>query len=106
MRKKIANDLTVTCVYMTNSYTAILIRSKYTHYSWCSINRDTYISAGGKHFKLVRTEGIEISPNVTYYKNNDITFTLYFPPIPSTTTQIDLIEPGESDWKIYGIKLQ
>lgn len=102
----VAKDLTVTRITLTNSYTAVEIRFKFTNYAWCNIASDTYISANGNELRLVRTEGINISPQVTYYNYRDITFTLYFPPIPSTTTQIDLIEPGTSSWKIYGIKLQ
>ena len=101
-----AKDLTITSISLTDSYTAIQIRSKFTNYAWCQIYADTYITANDRQYKLVRTEGINISPQVTYYNYKDITFTLYFPPIPSTTTQIDLIEPGTSDWKLYGIKLQ
>lgn len=102
---KAAKDLTVTRVTLTNSYTAIEIRSKFTNYAWCNIASDTYISANGNQLKLVRAEGITISPQVTYYNYKDVTFTLYFPPIPSTATQIDLIEPGTSSWKLYGINL-
>lgn len=101
-----AKDLTITKVSITDSYTAIQIRSKFTNYPWCCIYADTYITANGRQYKLTRTDGINISPQVTFYNNKDVTFTLYFPPIPSTTTQIDLIEPGTSSWKLYGIKLQ
>ena len=101
-----AKDLTITSISLTDSYTAIQIRSKFTNYAWCQIYADTYITANDRQYKLVRTEGINISPQVTYYNYKDITFTLFFPPIPSTTTQIDLIEPGTSVWKLYGIKLQ
>lgn len=101
-----AKDLTIMSISLTDSYTAIQIRSKFTNYPWCCIYADTYITANGRQYKLVRTEGINISPQVTYYNYKDVTFTLYFPPIPSTTTQIDLIEPGTSVWKLYGIKLQ
>lgn len=101
-----SRDLTVTRVTMTNSYTAIEIHSKFTKYDWCSIASDTYIIANGIRLKLVRAEGINISPQVTYYNHKDVTFTLYFPPIPSTTTYIDLEEPGTSNWKLYGINLR
>ena len=99
-------DLTITRISLTDTYTAIEIRSKYTNYAWCTIDAGTYISANGSQLKLTRAEGINISPQVTYYNNKAVTFTLYFPPIPSATTQIDLIEPGTSSWKLYGIKLQ
>lgn len=102
----IAKDLTITRVTLTNSYTAIEIHSKFTNHSRYSIASDTYISANIKQLKLVKTEGINTSLQTTKRNHRDATFTLYFPPIPSTTKYIDLIEPGESDWKIYGIKLQ
>jgi hypothetical protein len=101
-----AKDLTITSITLTDSYTAIQIRSKFTNYAWCSIAADTYITANGNQLNLTRAEGINISPSVTYYNYKDITFTLFFPPIPSAITQIDLIEPGTSVWKLYGIKLQ
>ena len=99
------SDLFITCVKVTDSYTAIEIKSHFSNYAYCSIKADTYILVNGKQMKLVRTEGINIHPQVTYYNYKDITFTLYFPPIPDTTTSIDLIEP-ESTWKIYDIKLR
>ena len=93
---KLANDLTVVRVTLSSTYTSIEIRSRYSGYDWCNIDRNTYISANGEQKKLVQAVGINISPYVTYYYQKDITFTLYFPPIPFTTTQIDLIEPGGS----------
>lgn len=101
-----AKDLTVTRISLTDSYTAIEIRSKFTNYAWCSIAAETYISFEGRQLKLTRAEGISVSPQVTYYNYKDVTFILYFPSIPSTITQIDLIEPGTSSWKLFGIKLQ
>lgn len=101
-----AEDLIVTCISATDTNTRIDILSNYTDHAWCSIDSDTYIFADGKQFKLVRAEGIGVSPQVTYYDYKSVIFTLYFPPIPSTATQIDLIEPGTSSWKLYGIRLQ
>ena len=103
---KCPSDLTVTRVSTSTSCTVVEILSKPDGHAWCSIDSDTYISANGTQYKLVRAEGISISPQVTYYNGYNITFRLYFPPIPSTTTQIDLVEPGSSSWKLYGIQLQ
>lgn len=100
------SKLTIKRVTTSTSCTVVEIISKPDGYAWCSINSDTYISANGTQYKLVRAEGISITPQVTYYNGYNITFRLYFPPIPSTTTQIDLIEPGSSSWKLYGIQLQ
>ncbi len=102
---KCPSELTVTRVSTSTTCTVVEILSKHDEYAWCSIDSNTYISANGTQYKLVRAEGISISPQVTYYNGYNITFRLYFPPIPSSTTQIDLIEPGSSSWKLYGIQL-
>lgn len=62
----------------------------------------------GTRYTLIRTDGIEIAPQKTYfsYAGQDITFTLYFPPISDTATSIDLIESIDSEWKFYGIKIK
>lgn len=56
---------------------------------------------------MTRTEGIEISPDKTYFPYNgaEITFTIYFLPIPEDVTLIDFIE-SDSGWKFYGIELK
>lgn len=62
----------------------------------------------GTKYKLTRTDGIEMAPEKTYfsYAGQDITFTLYFPPIVDTVASIDLIESIDSEWKFYGIKIR
>ena len=100
------NGLTVTSITTTGSYTAVEIRASPGKYAWCSINKDTYISVNDVQLKLVRAEGITISPQVTYFNGTHLSFTLYFPPISPTVTQFDLIVPGNSSSKIYGIHLQ
>ena len=62
----------------------------------------------GTRYTLTRADGIQIAPEKTYfsYAGQDITFTLYFPPISNTATSIDLIESVDSDWKFYGIKIR
>ena len=49
-----------------------------------------------------------MAPEKTYfsYAGQDITFTLYFPPILDTVASIDLIESIDSEWKFYGIKIR
>lgn len=69
----------------------------------------THIYVNGQHLKLIRAVGIGIAPQRTYFFNNEETFTLFFPPIPTETSVIDMIEPivqGLVSWRIYGIKLQ
>jgi hypothetical protein len=31
---------------------------------------------------------------------------LIFPAIPKGTTSLDLVEPGDSEWKFYGVSLK
>ena len=79
-----------------------------SYYSWMTISPDTYITINGQNYKLTKAEGIGISPEKTYFYHADQTkvFALYFPAIPKDTETMDLIEPGDSDWKFYGIKLK
>jgi V8-like Glu-specific endopeptidase len=78
------------------------------YFEWISINKDTYIVYGDNKYKLKKAEGIEFAPNKTYYEKVGETkyFKLIFPAIPKSVTSFDLIEPGDSDWKFYGISLK
>lgn len=99
-------------VKLAKDYTAIEIisnnQSGNSYYQWCNIDRNTYIVVNGTRYTLTRTDGIQIAPEKTYfsYAGQDITFTLYFPPISNTATSIDLIESVDSEWKFYGIKIR
>lgn len=99
-------------VKLVKDYTAIEITSNNqsgnSYYQWCNIDRNTYILVNGTRYTLTRTDGIEIAPEKTYfsYAGQDITFTLYFPPISDTATSIDLIESIDSEWKFYGIEIR
>ena len=99
-------------VKLAKDYTAIEITSNNqsgnSYYQWYNIDRNTYILVNGIRYTLTRTDGIEIAPKKTYfsYVGQDVTFTLYFPPISDTATSIDLIESVDSEWKFYGIKIR
>lgn len=99
-------------VKLAKDYTAIEIisnnQSGNSYYQWCNIDRNTYIVVNGTRYTLTKTDGIQIAPEKTYfsYAGQDITFTLYFPPISNTATSIDLIESVDSEWKFYGIKIR
>ncbi len=99
-------------VRLTEEYTAIEIisnnQSGSGYYEWCNIDRNTYISANGKQYTMNKAEGIKIAPEKTYFTHagQDITFTLYFPPLPESVKSINLIEKIDSDWKFYGIKIR
>lgn len=98
-------------ITLDDQYTAIEISTNKIHgnfiYTWCNINKETYITANGEKYIMKYADGIKVAPEKTYYSDSQhlIIFTLYFPPIPSTST-IDLIEPNDSNWKWYGIQVK
>lgn len=72
---------------------------------WISISPETYITSGNTTCRITGAQGISYYPEKTYYNGNRIvSFILRFSTLPSTSTQFDLIEPGESSWKFYGIR--
>lgn len=79
-----------------------------SYFTWVTINPNSYISVNGQQYKMTHAEGIGVDPNKTYFNspNTNYKFTLYFPPIPKTASQLDFIEPGDSDWKFYGVQLK
>lgn len=101
----------INTITLTKEYTAIEMtcnnKMANGYYEWCNVNRYAYIKANGISYKMSRTEGIEISPDKTYfpYAGAEITFTLYFLPIPENVTSIDFIE-SDNGWKFYGIELK
>lgn len=101
----------INSVTLTKDYTAIEITSNNKtssgYYDYCNIYRYSYIKAKGVQYMMREAEGIEVSPEKTYfpYAGSEITFTLYFPAIPSDVTSIDFIE-SDSGWKFYGIELK
>ena len=107
-----AEQAKIKSVRLTEEYTAIEIisnnQSGSGYYEWCNIDRNTYISANGKQYTMNKAEGIKIAPEKTYFTHagQDITFTLYFPPLPESVKSINLIEKIDSDWKFYGIKIR
>ena len=111
VRNNSDSNTRIKSVTLAKEYTAIEITSNNSsgtgYYEWCNIYRYTFIKANGVSYTMNRADGIKISPEKTYYPsaNSDITFTLYFPAIPSNVTSIDLIE-SESGWKFYGIELK
>lgn len=100
-------------VNIDSQYTTIELRANNkrddgSYAGWITIDPNTYISANNKKYKLLKTEGIEIAPRKTNYSyaGQNITFKLYFEQIPQSTTEFDLIENQDSDWRWYGIQLK
>ena len=112
VRSSTAKREKIKSVYIERDYTAVEItsynQSGNSYYQWCNIDRNTYIMVNGTRYTMTKAEGIKIAPDKTYfsYAGQDITFTLYFPPIPTSATSLDLIESADSEWKFYGIKIR
>ena len=103
LKVEITPDETV--LYMSNNN-----KADGGYYSWVTISPNTSLVSNSRKYKLQYTYGIEISPNVTYYKYQDetINFELHFPPIPINAISIDFmenIETPEDGWYIKGIQL-
>ena len=110
VRSSTAERARIKSVTLGRDYTAVEIisnnQSGSSYYQWCNIDRTTYILVNGTRY--TKAEGIKIAPDETYfsYAGQDITFTLYFPPVPTSATSMDLIESADSEWKFYGIKIR
>lgn len=96
-------------VILSKDFTAIEIYFKpslgqNTYYQHCNIDQNTFIIANDRQYFMTSANNIKTAPDKTYFIN-DLTFTLYFPPIPENASSIDLIETP-STWKWYGIQLK
>ena len=105
------SNLHIYGVEVTDKYTALYMAYRNTEYvqnGWYNISSDTYIQTDSeKKYTLKATENCAKAPSKTSIAHNAVKeFVLYFPPIPLDTKTIDLIEPGDSSWKIYGIQIQ
>ena len=89
-------------------FTAVEISIKRVKRQWCNIDKDTYIEADGIRYTMTYAEGIATAPEKTYFPDTEyeVTFTLYFPPIPKSAASMHLIESTYSDFRFYGIQLR
>lgn len=76
--------------------------------STCHMDRNAYIKdrATGKVYPIKDLYGITFNPTKTYVGNKTIDFTLVFPPIPTSTTNIDFVENSSSNWNLPDIELR
>lgn len=98
--------------YSTIIYCTHTAPDAYENGGWVSIEpniilKETY---GSRRYKLVKAEGIPLSPNkFTYsFKGQTLSFRLIFPRIGSDISLIDLIECQNSSncFNFYGIKIK
>ncbi len=104
-----AQAIKINSVVLNTSYTAVQFTYKnlYATDGCCNIDKDTYILIGGQRYTMTRAKGIEVAPQKTNFsrEGEELTFTLYFPAIPSNTTTMDLIENPTSSWRFYEINI-
>ena len=78
----------------------------------CTMNRHAYIMANGKKYDLIKAEGITYNPTFTDYPNWEsgrevsLSFKLYFPPLPKSTTTFDFMESPTDGWQVKGVDLK
>lgn len=106
-----SNHLTIVAIEYTDECTILYFSSTGGKSESYGINENTYIrdAKTGIKYPLIATENcaiLQIHGFGSSYKDGKARFQLYFPNLPQTTTQIDFIEPDESNWKIYGIQLK
>lgn len=107
-----AENTRILSVTLTDKETIIEIadnnETRGGYYEWMNIDRATALVVDGHEYTLKKAEGIAIAPNKTYFSKagETKTFRLIFPAIPKATTSFNLIEPGDSSWKFYGISLK
>ena len=97
-----------------------LTRIDFIHYAdpiyidggWVKISPLSFIRPVGTKHKLglVKAVNIPIAPVKHFYKSKKdfLCYTLYFPPLPKGTKEIDIIEfegPGDNWFNFYGVSM-
>lgn len=104
------SSLTVKSVNISSLQTVITFsfNNSVSQSAWMQIDPKACIIANGIKYYLERAEGIMISPKKTDfdYVGQSLTFSLFFPAIPESTSSIDFIESDDSEWRVYGIQLK
>lgn len=85
-------------------------RANNGYISWVSINSGTYIYLPLKKQKLKMRDAINIAvaPLKTefHFQDEELVFALVFPALPQNTRTFSIIEPADSSWKFYNIKIK
>lgn len=97
-------------VELTERYTALYF-SLYNSYDYdgnFNVNEGIYVqdAATGRKYALISTQNCAVAPQYTSLASGtSVSFTLYFEPVPASAGVLDMIEPGDNAWRIYGINL-
>lgn len=107
VKRTYSEDFRVKSVVIERDYTAITLEfiPPKVESKALNIDQNAYIVVNGTEYVMTRAEGIELAPNRSVLSRN-MTFTMYFPPIPASTTSMDLIESQFSSKQFLGIKIR
>ena len=98
----------ITSVYRTDCVTIVSFTTQYEKDGLgFAINRNTHLVVDGNEYRLIDKEGVNFSPDWTYfdYVGQEKSFYLVFSPIPHETKSFDLIESNGADqWQFYNIE--
>lgn len=100
-----ANVIDVRKIETGKDSTRLLIHASFRPKYWIQISPESYLSADGKDYRLTGAEGIEPGTHFWMPESGQAEFTLIFEPLPENTASVDLKEPGDDGWKLWGIDL-
>ena len=94
------SQIGIECVSIDDNYTRIdfiyISPKHYTNGGWVQICGEAFIRPSGtdKKYYLIKSINIPIAPNKHYFKKSGqlLQFSLLFPALPKTVTEIDIIE--------------
>ncbi len=94
-------------VELTDTATIVHMRAYYYPNYWIGVSSTlTLIADNGKHYPLLRTEGITPDKEFFMPESGEAEYTFYFEPMPRSTKTFDMIErAGERPDRFEGISL-
>lgn len=102
-----SNGVKIRSISLYENHTVVNLVVECRSAGGLNIDSDTYILCDGIKHKLINTSNIEMSPKTQRVKYGDVlNCSLRFERIPADAKVIDLIEPGDSPWKWYNIRIQ
>ncbi|RHJ77088.1 TlpA disulfide reductase family protein [Parabacteroides sp. AM08-6] len=105
-KTRASSILTITKIERTKEATNLHVHAVFHPHWWISIGSDLYIEdvATGNKYYSDRMIGMEFGKETYFPDSGEMDFVMVYPPLPSTTTCINWIDPG-CDWKTFEISL-
>ena len=98
--------LDITSVELTDTATILHVNAYYFPHQWIRIASETYLKADGNTYPITGSKGIALDQEFFMPDSGETDFTLFFKPIPQSTSSFDFIEgdfPGS--FKFWDIDL-